>query len=315
MAKYELPKWQEPTYDMGALNKEAGAAINPQYDTQIAGVVGQRNTATNQLNTTRDTLMSDYAKRVADIGIDTHMGKNQFSHSANSRGLGRSSIVTSGLEGIGIRGEKRVDESNTERDKYVGQAQSAYDTTLQNLSQQESTINTNRSTALQAYIDNLKERQYNRARDAYQTEYQRISDLIAKQEREAQIKREEEQRKIDNAFREKQLAEQKRQAASRSSGGGTSKQKQSTSQQKNIAGLVNSSSYSNYEKLRIIEQEIRDTKSSSYKAQLYEARDTVNAAARKAEKKPGAVATQSSKGTGSIGTNYGGAVGGSRFWR
>lgn len=188
MAKYTLPKWQEPTYDEKALRQRAEDAINPQYNAQLAGIESERNIAQNQYDTTRSNLIDDYAKRVLGIETDTILGKNTYANNINSRGLGRSSIAMGGLEDIGIRGEKRIDETNTERDARINEAQGILNTILQNLINQETMINTNRETAVRDYINQLKEKQYQKARDSYQMEYQRISDLIAQQERQKALK-------------------------------------------------------------------------------------------------------------------------------
>lgn len=188
-----LPVWKEPTYDMTKLQSQANDAIMPGINTKLTGIANQRTAANTNFNQTRDNLLQDYAKRVTGIETDTVLGKNTYSHNVNSRGVGRSSIALGGLEDIGIRGAKRVDETNTERDYKVNQAQSQLNALLQSLQQEEATVLNDKETLIRDYINQLKEQEYKKARESYEMDYNRIQAILDEEYRQEQLKLQREQ--------------------------------------------------------------------------------------------------------------------------
>lgn len=129
---------------------------DPSYNLKVTGL---RNTLTNNLSNlenSKGTIVANYDKSAASQNLNNRITKNNLNNDALNRGLGRSSIVTSGLAQADIINNKAL--AGIQADKIaamnnVALQQANASSEEQN---QENTMAANRLDDIQALSDKLK---------------------------------------------------------------------------------------------------------------------------------------------------------------
>lgn len=94
---------------------EANDTYSGQYDAKRKALENALNSNINNLNVSKGGINSNYDGQVKNQNLQNTLGKNNFSNSMLGRGLGRSTIATSGLAGLDTTNARVVNDINTNR--------------------------------------------------------------------------------------------------------------------------------------------------------------------------------------------------------
>ncbi len=226
------PTFVAPNQDHSYFKGTATNQANTQYNSLMGNLYNNINTKYNQFQQGATSVDSDYTKRVKENDIRFQQQGNSFNDNMIKRGLGTSSIVTTGLADIGLAGEKQTQNINTERssvlDNMLGNYTNEYNSFLTNKSGTEA----DRQSTISNLVKSLYDDYYNKGRDQYTdsySKYQLQQEEIQKQkQRDFEAKQAEAQRQFQLAEAQKDRDLQKSLAAqakarSASSGSGYSK--------------------------------------------------------------------------------------------
>lgn len=94
---------------------EANDTYSGQYDNKRRALENALNSSISNLNVSKGGINSAYDGQVKNQNLQNTLGKNNFSNSMLGRGLGRSTIATSGLAGLDTTNARVVNDINTNR--------------------------------------------------------------------------------------------------------------------------------------------------------------------------------------------------------
>lgn len=111
--------------------------LNPAVNQKIQALKNAALASKQSLDQSKEGINSNYDQQTEDQNMQNTVNKNNLSNSALGRGLGRSSIVTSGLS-----------ENDAINTKYLNRIASARAGTLNNIEQQKSLIDMNNENSI-----------------------------------------------------------------------------------------------------------------------------------------------------------------------
>ncbi|AZV56085.1 hypothetical protein [Clostridium sp. AWRP] len=141
---------------------KAQSQYDPSYNLKVTGLQNTLANNLSNLENSKGQIVANYDKSVASQNLNNELSKNNLNNDALNRGLGRSSIVTSGLAQAdvinnralaGIQGDKTTALNN------VALQQANANMDEQN---QQNTMAANRLDDLQALADKLKDKDLDR---------------------------------------------------------------------------------------------------------------------------------------------------------
>ncbi|MFL0197402.1 hypothetical protein ACJDU8_17805 [Clostridium sp. WILCCON 0269] len=129
---------------------------DPSYNLKVTGL---RNALTNNLSNlenSKGTIVANYDKSVANQNLNNKISKNNLNNDALNRGLGRSSIVTSGLAQADVINNRALAGIQTDKVAALNNLALQQANTSSEEQNQENTMAANRLDDLQALADKMK---------------------------------------------------------------------------------------------------------------------------------------------------------------
>lgn len=163
----------------------------PQHNQKVNAVNNQLNTTVNGLEQSRGGINQNYDTQVEKQNLMNTLAKNNYNNQMLGRGIGKSSIATSGMAGMDDSNSRKVGYINMDRTNSLNNVDSNIALARQNASNTISQLEADRL----AYIDKL----------AYELEDRDFDKNFKNQ----QLAMQREAQQAEQAFRQQQLAFQR----------------------------------------------------------------------------------------------------------
>jgi hypothetical protein len=185
-------------------NTLATNQINPQLNNQIALLNSALSNKNAALSGQKSGINQNYDIQAEDSRINTEKNRNNYNSNTLSRGLGRSTIATTGLAGITNQGNRILNNIETYRNNALSDIDSQIALNKANTQDQILSLQNSAQQQIQSLAAQLAQQDYEKAWNEDERTYQRQQDAL------------------DNTYRDKQYQLQLLNAQSSGSGGGGS---------------------------------------------------------------------------------------------
>lgn len=247
--------------------KQAELQYDPTYNQRVAQLKNSLAKKIAALNQQIPSINYNYDKQIQNQNLQNQIAKNNFSNNMLSRGLGRSTIYTTGAAEMDLVNNRLLNEINERRTSDLNNiAQNI--ALLQNQLEDELTaMELDRLTAINELARKLEQQDYERQLQEWQKQYQLEKDKYEREFREWQKQYQIERDKIEDARADRQLAMQEKyysNMASRSGYSGGSSSSRSSSSSKSSSGsstqknTVSSLSYYDKNNLYTLQQSVEN---------------------------------------------------------
>jgi hypothetical protein len=142
--------------------QKAIAQYDPSYNMKVQGMQNTLRNNLSNLENTKGTIDANYDSAVATQNLNNQQAKNNLNNDSLNRGLGRSSIVTSGLASADLTNNRLLAAIQANKTNSLNQLALQQANTSADEQNQENTMSANRLNDLQSLSDKLKDTDINR---------------------------------------------------------------------------------------------------------------------------------------------------------
>lgn len=139
---------------------KATSLYDTTYNTNVTNVKNEAATALQNADNQLGSININYDKQSASAQQQTNLSKNNLAKNTLSRGLGRSTIATSGLAGLDASGDKIQAGIEQSRTNDLNNIENIKTTIKNNLTSKLSAMESDRASGIAAKIQELKDKDY-----------------------------------------------------------------------------------------------------------------------------------------------------------
>lgn len=163
--------------------KQAQQEYDPSYNAKVTAINNALNEQTTNLENQKGTINQNYDTQVQDQNLQNTVNKNNISNSALNRGLGRSSIVTSGLAEADQNNSKLLQRINQSRTNALNDIDTQKTMLKNNASSTLTQMAGDRESELATLIRQYQEsdREYNFRKEQFDWQKQQAQQQLALQ--------------------------------------------------------------------------------------------------------------------------------------
>lgn len=165
------PIYNAPDSSNQYFNNVGTNQANQQYNSQFSGLYNNINNLYNNFLTNQQDATKQFDASKEQAKTANRTTQQGFSNNMLSRGLGTSSLVTTGLAGIGLEGEKTVNDLETSKNDMLNKLLMGYNQDYGNFQNNLQATEAERQAAIRNYAQQEYEKAYGRGRDQYGDAY------------------------------------------------------------------------------------------------------------------------------------------------
>lgn len=144
--------------------------LNNSFDQNVQGLEGQK-AGVNQ----------NFENQLQQNAMNTTRSKNQYNNNTIARGLGRSTVATSGMAGIQDQGNRIANQVNDQRTQALGNIESQKTMLQQALQESLLGLQSKQESEALSLAQQLEQQAYDRAFQREQFDYKKQQDALARQ--------------------------------------------------------------------------------------------------------------------------------------
>lgn len=199
--------------------QQAEAQYDPSYNARITALKNQLAQNQLSLDQSKTGINQNYDTQVGNQNRNNMINKNNISNTMLGRGLGNSSIVTSGLAESDARNMRLVDTINTARTGALNDIEAQKQMLAQNMNNTLGQMAGDREKELMALANQLEDRDWDKTFKDNQFNWQKEQDLANQGFREKELAMRQKQMEMEQSYKNSMLALEREKFAMQKNGG------------------------------------------------------------------------------------------------